>query len=112
MWKVASMGAQNSPAIFVRVVTDMLNAYGICGGTMCDPSKLTDEGRLMHTIFRRSVSNQGEDETSPIFPWRVQIIQSGFEKPKLSSRKNPNWILAEDPSPHGGARDRYLSTGF
>ena len=53
MWRVCSMGAQSSPAIFVAAVTDCLNAYGICGGSRCDPSKLTDEGRLMHTIFSR-----------------------------------------------------------
>jgi hypothetical protein len=75
-------------------------------------------GRLLRPVFNLAsgttfiTSNQGEDETSLVFPWRVQIIQSGFEKPKLSSRKNPNWMLAEDPGPRGIARDRYLSTGF
>ena len=51
-------------------------------------------------------------ETSPVFPRRVEIIQSGFEKPQLSSRKNPNWILAKDPGAHGGSRDPYLRAGF
>ena len=55
-----------------------------------------------------------DDETSPVFPRRVEIIQSsGFEKPKLSSRKHPdrsnNWILA---GVRGGSRDPYLSAGF
>ena len=57
-------------------------------------------------------SNQGESETSPIFPAIVEIIQGGFEKPQLSSHKDPNWILAEEPGPHSGSRDRYLNTGF
>ena len=57
-------------------------------------------------------STQGESETSPIFPARVEIIQGSFEKPQLSSHKDPNWILAEEPGAHGVARDRYLNTGF
>ena len=59
-------------------------------------------------------SIQEDDETSPVFPRRVEIIQSsGFEKPKLSCRKHPdrsnNWILA---GVRGGSRDPYLSVGL
>ena len=60
-----------------------------------------------------TTSTKVENETSPIFPARVEIIQGGgFEKPQLSSRKNPNWILAKDPGAHGGSRDLYLRAGF
>ena len=85
MWKVASMGAQNSPAIFVRAVTDMLNAYGICGGTRCDPSKLTDDGRLMHTIFSRD--NAGT-EHSKYGDWSYR------EDEKSTPDDQYNWCLS------------------
>ena len=58
------------------------------------------------------ITSTQDYETSPVFPRRVDIIQSGFEKPKLSSCKNPNWILAEVSGAHGGSRDPYLNIGF
>ena len=57
-------------------------------------------------------STQEDYETSPVFPRRLEIIQSGFEKPKLSSRKYTNRILAEVPGAHGGSRDPYLRAEF
>ena len=75
-------------------------------------------GRLPRPVFNLAsgtsfiTSTQEDYETSPDFPRRVEIIQSGFEKPKLSSRKYPNRILAEVPGAHGGSRDPYLRAGF
>ena len=71
-------------------------------------------GNLPRPVFNMAsgttltTSTQVENETSPIFPARVEIIQGGFEKPQLSILA----ILAEEPGPHGGTRDRYLNTGF
>ena len=75
-------------------------------------------GRLPRPVFNMAsgttftTSTQGENETSPIFLARVQIIQGGFEKPQLSSRKDPNWILADFPGARGAARRRYLNAGL
>ena len=59
-----------------------------------------------------TINTKVEMETSPIFPARVQIIQGGgFEKPQLSSRKDPDRILADFHGARGAARGRYLNAG-
>ena len=38
-WRVQSMGHQSSPAVYVAMVTDSLNRFGLCGGSRHDASK-------------------------------------------------------------------------
>ena len=59
-WAVASMGTQSSPAMYVAAVTRMLNEYGLCAGSRCDKSMLTDAGRKMHEIFSSNTGEYGD----------------------------------------------------
>ena len=60
-----------------------------------------------------TINTKEEMETSPIFPARVEIIQGGgFEKPQLSSHKDPDQILADFHGARGAARGRYLNAGL
>ena len=59
-WRVQSMGHQSSSAVYVAMVTDSLNCFGLCGGSLHDASKLTDEGREMHRIFSSNTQEYGD----------------------------------------------------
>ena len=60
-----------------------------------------------------TINTKVEMETSPIFAARVQIIQGGgFEKPQLSSHKDPDRILADFHGARSAARRRHLNAGL
>ena len=81
--------------------------------------RCTKGGRLPRPVFNMAsgttftTSTQEGNETSLLFPARVQIIQgSSFEKPQLSSHKDPDRILADFHGARSAARRRYLNAGL
>ena len=85
-----------------------LDLYGtLVGGALPRPVFNMASGTTLTT------STKVENETSPIFPARVEIIQGGgFEKPQIIQPEGSRSDTCRFHGARGAARGRYLNAGL